>query len=196
MPFSDQRRLPRCCVSFNGIEIARKFGSVDMAEQIRQINDEADRRIASAGSDRERSRLESNRRSSVRDIEAMRDRIRGQYALPSNPDGLVMRANRVVRNLNYLRLLGGMTVSAIPDMGRIVFTHGLTSTFRDGFVPLVTNFRKFRLAAEEVKQAGTALDIAVDQGDVTTGIEQVVDVGRYLFRFHETYRRSPFLREG
>lgn len=144
------------------IEIARKFGSVDMAEQIRQINDEADRKIAVAQSDKERTRLESARRASVRDIEAMRDRIRGQYALPANPDGLVLRANRVVRNLNYLRLLGGMTVSAIPDMGRIVFTHGLTSTFRDGFVPLVTNFRKFRLAAEEVKQAGTALDMVLD----------------------------------
>lgn len=144
------------------IEIAKKFGSVDMVEQIRQINDEADRKIAAATTDAERTRLEDRRKAGVRDIEAMRDRIRGQFALPSNPDGLVLRANRVVRNLNYLRLLGGMTVSAIPDMGRIVFTHGLTSTFRDGFIPLVSNFRKFRLAAEEVKQAGTALDMVLD----------------------------------
>lgn len=44
----------------------------------------------------------------------MRDRLRGQYALPSNPDGLVLRAGRAARNLNYLRLLGGMTLSAFP----------------------------------------------------------------------------------
>lgn len=41
-------------------------------------------------------------------------------------------------------LLGGMTVSAIPDVGKVVFTHGLTSTFRDGFLPMVRNFPGFR----------------------------------------------------
>ncbi|MDW9632136.1 hypothetical protein GOA75_20055 [Sinorhizobium meliloti] len=60
------------------------------------------------------------------------------------------------------RFLGGMTVSAIPDVGKVVFTHGLTSTFRDGFIPMVRNFRGFRLAAKEVKQAGTALDMILD----------------------------------
>ncbi|TJW49583.1 MAG: hypothetical protein E5X65_32855, partial [Mesorhizobium sp.] len=40
--------------------------------------------------------------------------------------------------------------------------HGLTSTFRDGFIPLVRNFRDFRLAAQEVKDAGTALDMILD----------------------------------
>lgn len=59
-------------------------------------------------------------------------------------------------------IFGGMTLSAIPDLGKIVFTHGLTSTFRDGFVPLVRNFRAVRLAGNEVKAAGTALDMILD----------------------------------
>lgn len=59
-------------------------------------------------------------------------------------------------------IFGGMTLSAIPDVGKIVFTHGLTSTFRDGFVPLVRNFRAVRLAGNEVKAAGTALDMILD----------------------------------
>ncbi len=61
-----------------------------------------------------------------------------------------------------LHLVGGMTISAIPDMAKIVFSHGLTSTFRDGFIPMVRNFRAFRLAAQEVKDAGTALDMVLD----------------------------------
>ncbi|MER9484723.1 hypothetical protein NKI50_01835 [Mesorhizobium sp. M0563] len=61
-----------------------------------------------------------------------------------------------------LQLVGGMTISAIPDMAKVVFSHGLTSTFRDGFIPLVTNFRTFKLAAQEVKDAGTALDMVLD----------------------------------
>ena len=158
------------------IELTNKFGSPDMAEQIRKINDEANRKIAAVDGmldkegkaatpevkAKERARLEKARKGAVRDIEGMRDRIRGQYALPSNPDGIVLRAGRVARNLNYLRLLGGMQLSAFPDMAGIVFKHGLISTFRDGFVPLVTNIKAVRMAGKEVKAAGTALDMILD----------------------------------
>ncbi|MEE9909772.1 hypothetical protein LWV33_21515 [Brucella intermedia] len=158
------------------VELAKKFGSVDMAEQIRKINDEANRKIAAVdgmkdkdgkpatpeAKAKERARLDRARKSAVRDIEAMRDRLRGQYALPSNPDGIVLRAGRVARNLNYLRLLGGMTLSAFPDMAGIVLKHGLTSTFRDGFAPLVANMKAVKLAGAEVKAAGTALDMILD----------------------------------
>ena len=158
------------------IELTKKFGSPDMAEQIRKINDEANRKIARVDGmldkdgkpvrpevkAKERARLEKARKAAVRDIEGMRDRIRGQYALPSNPDGIVLRAGRVARNLNYMRLLGGMTLSAFPDMAGIVFKHGLTSTFRDGFLPLVSNLKAVRMAGKEVKAAGTALDMILD----------------------------------
>lgn len=77
-----------------------------------------------------------------------------------------------------LKLVGGMTVSAIPDIGRIIFAHGLTSTFRDGFIPLVRNFRRFRLAAEEVKMAGTALDMVLDSR-VMALAEITEDYGRH-----------------
>jgi len=158
------------------VELAKKFGSVDMAEQIRKINDEANRKIAAVdgmkdkdgkpaseeAKAKERARLQKARKAAVRDIEGMRDRIRGQYALPSNPDGIVLRAGRVARNLNYLRLLGGMTLSAFPDMAGIILKHGLTSTFRDGFAPLIRNMKAVRLAGDEVKAAGTALDMILD----------------------------------
>lgn len=144
------------------IEIARKFGTADMAEEIRKINDEANARIAAAKSDAERKALQKQRVDDIRDIEGIRDRLRGNYALPSNPRGLVTRVARVVRNLNYIRLLGGMTLSAIPDMAKVVFTHGLTSTFKDGFVPLLTSFKSVKLAGREVQAAGTALDMILD----------------------------------
>src|SRR5690606_17562426 len=128
------------------VEIAKKFGDVDMREEIRRVNDEANAKIANAKSDKERIDLQRARRAAIRDIEAIRDRIRGTYANPTDPSSLVIRANRVARNLNYVRLLGGMTISAIPDMAKVVFIHGLTSTFRDGFLPLMRNLKAVRLA--------------------------------------------------
>lgn len=133
------------------VEIARKSGSIDMAEQLRKIDDEADAKIAVAKTDKERTEIEKGRKAAKRDVEAIRDRLRGQYALPTDPDGIVLRAGRIARNLNYMRLLGG-----------VILKQGMTSTYRDGFIPLVTNYRTFRMAAEEVKQAGTALDMILD----------------------------------
>lgn len=155
------------------IELSKKFGSVDLAEQIRKVNDEADAKIAKATTATERRRLEKARKDAIRDIEGIRDRVRGTYKLPSDPSSLVLRAGRLARNLNYMRLLGGMTLSAIPDMGKIVFTHGLTSTFRDGFLPMIRNFKAFRLAAEEVKLSGTALDMVLDSR--TMAIADIAD---------------------
>src|SRR5690606_12109585 len=144
------------------VELARKFGSVDLKEQIKKINDEADRKIKGAKDAKERQRLEKQLKDSIRDVGGTRDRLRSTYRLPDNTDGLVLRAGRVIRSINSLRLLGGMTISAIPDLAKPVFQYGLTRTFRDGFLPMVTNFRSYRLAGEEVKAAGTALDMVLD----------------------------------
>lgn len=169
------------------VEISKKFGDPTMTEEIRKVNDEANRRIAQVDGQRDltdaqrrkqREKLEAQRKADIRDIEGIRDRLRGQYALPSNPDSLILRANRIARNVNYMRLLGGMTISAIPDMGKVVFTHGLTSTFRDGFVPMVRNFKAFRAAAEEVKMAGTALDMVLDSRTIALA-DITGDFGRH-----------------
>ncbi|KFB11026.1 hypothetical protein [Nitratireductor basaltis] len=155
------------------IELAKKFGSVDLKEEIRKVNDEANAKIRNAKTEKERKALEKERKAAIRDIEGIRDRIRGTYAMPSDPSSLVVRANRVARNLNYVRLLGGMTISALPDMAKVVFTHGLTSTFKDGFLPLIRNFKAVRLAADEVKTAGTALDMVLDTR--TMAIADIMD---------------------
>lgn len=155
------------------IELAKKFGSVDLAEEIRKVNDEADAKIAKTETKEQRQRLEQARKNTIRDIEGIRDRLRGTYRLPADPSSLILRAGRVARNLNYLRLLGGMTISAIPDLGKTVFTHGLTSTFKDGFIPLISNLKAVKLAGNEVKAAGTALDMVLDSR--TMAMADIVD---------------------
>lgn len=153
--------------------MVRKFGSTDLAEQLRKVNDEANAQIKAAKTEKERRAIDDARKATIRDIEGIRDRLRGNYALPANPEGLAVRASRVVRNLNYLRLLGGMTVSAFSDVGKPVFVHGLTRTLGTLFHPFVRGLSTFRLAAKEVKLSGTALDMVLDSR--TMAIADVMD---------------------
>lgn len=144
------------------VEIHKRFGSVDLVDQIKEIAEDYARRAEAAATPEERKKLHKQRDADIRDLAAIRDRLRGQYALPSNPDGLLVRAGRVVSSLNYMRMLGGMTLSAIPDLGGIVFSHGISRVFGDGLFPLLRNWSGARIAMQEIKTAGTALDMVLD----------------------------------
>ena len=178
------------------VNLVKTYGSTDMADVIAKINDEANRAIqeakAAGKGEKALRKLDSQRQAAIRDITAIRDRIRGNYAIPTNPDGMLYRAGRVVRNLNYLRLLGGMTLSAVPDIARPVMVHGLTRVMGQGFVPMVRNLSAFKLAAKEAKLAGTALDMVLDSramaiADIMddygrgSGFERAIEAGTRKF---------------
>lgn len=165
------------------VELAKKFGSVDLKDQIARINDEATKRIDAAKTEKERKALDKQRKRAIRDVEAIRDRLRGNFAIPDDPNALIVRAGRVARNLNYLRLLGGMTLSAIPDLAKPVYRYGLVSVMGDGFIPMMRNFKRFRLGADELKDAGTGLDMVLDSR--TMAIADIMD---------DYGRGSPFER--
>lgn len=144
------------------VELTRRFGRADMQDMRAKIIDDYNRKIAAAASERERKRLEAAKQADLRDVDAVRDRLRHTYAMPAHPEGLPHRIAAGVRSLNYLRLMGGVTLSSIPDVARSVMVHGLTRTIGDGLVPLVRSFRAARLAGEEAKLAGSALDMVLD----------------------------------
>jgi hypothetical protein len=153
------------------VEMYNKFGSVDLASQMGDIRREAAQKIAKATTEKERIALNKAKDSAIEDLGGIRDRIRGTYAVPKNPDAALIRTGRFVRNLNYLRLLGGMTLSAIPDLGRSVMVHGIMRTFKNGVVPLVKNFKALKMSAFEVKLSGTAWDMALD-----TRVQAMADI--------------------
>lgn len=68
------------------------------------------------------------------------------------------RLGRTMLNLNTLRLMGGVLISSVPDVARPIMRYGLLRTMRDGFVPLITNFKEFKATTKEVKWLAGGLD--------------------------------------
>jgi len=143
------------------VNLVKMFGSTDMADQIAKVNDEADALVTGKG-EAESKRIEALRKAAVRDLAAIRDRLRGTYELPKTPDGMLVRSGQVARNLNYLRLLGGMTISAFSDAGKLITIDGFDGAFRTALHPFIRGLGTFKLAAKEAKLAGTALDMVLD----------------------------------
>jgi hypothetical protein len=140
------------------VALMRKFGSIDLRDQIAKINDEFN--ALSRGKEPAAvDALQKRKKADIRDILAMRDRIRGTYKLPDNPDGLLHRTVVGVKTTNYLSSLGTMTVSAISDVGKPVTVHGLTHSLATVFHPFVHGLKHLKLSAEDVKLAGQGVDM-------------------------------------
>ena len=144
----------------------RGADSFDWRNMVRPIVEERNRiiddinaeEISDAAKEKKILKVTDKYAGHMRDIEATISRLRHTWGIPQEPNGIATRAGRLMMNLNVLRLMGTVSISSIPDVARPVMKYGLLRTFRDGFVPLITNFQAMKLSAREVKLAGAALD--------------------------------------
>ena len=138
------------------IELTRAFGSVDLQPEIKAVADEYGQLIKSAKTEKEALKLKKKMDADIRDISGMRDRIRGVYG-QTDSDSIFVRTGRTIRDLNYLRFMGGVVASSIPDIARIFMAEGFSNTFKNGLSPLIKNIKKFKVAASEAKRYNGAL---------------------------------------
>jgi hypothetical protein len=154
------------------VELVRAFGTVGMDDAIKEITDSFDKLIKGAPDAAAADKLRAQRKNDLRDIEAIRDILRGNYGQPANPNEVPTRFMKGIRRFNLMRQAGSFVLSSVPDLARPVMVHGMVNTFRDGLVPLVTNFQGLRLAAGEARLAGTAWEVVLN-----TRAALIADVG-------------------
>jgi hypothetical protein len=169
------------------IELTRRFGDVEMKNEIKNIEQEYIDKMAGAKTEKERLKLNKQKESDIRDIAAMRDRMRGTYG-QTDFDNPWVRAGRVARDLNYMRLLGGVVAASIPDIGRVIAAEGIVNTFRYGLKPLVANLKEFRVAAREAKLYGVGTDALM--GGRAEIIADVADYARGGTKFERGVRAA------
>ncbi|NTU49417.1 MAG: hypothetical protein HGA87_00725 [Desulfobulbaceae bacterium] len=151
------------------IELTKMFGNVDLLDQIDRVRAEhAELALRTDLTEKDRVVLARMAKQNEQDILDTRDIIRGTFARDDHASPMG-RAMRNIKSWNYLRLLGGMTVSALPDIGSVVFYHGLQNTLQDAVIPLLNNKAAFKAAAGEVADAGTALDMVIGSRFETMG---------------------------
>jgi hypothetical protein len=139
------------------IELVREFGDVNMTNELKDVQREWLERIKKEKDPKKARKLRKQAAKDQKNLEAMRDRLRNIYKIPDS-DNLAVRAGRVARDLNYMRLLGGVVAASIPDVGRVVMAEGIVNTFVMGLKPLIKNMSSFKLSAREAKLAGVGTD--------------------------------------
>jgi len=134
------------------VELARKFGSPDMAEQIAKINADYQRMRAGMTDEKALLALEKRRKADVEDIEAVRDMLRGTYNVADH-DTIYASGLRAMNHINYLRSMGEVVLASLTDALRPAMVHGLKD-YMGGLAQLATNMRAVRLSTHEARLAG------------------------------------------
>lgn len=144
------------------VELQRKFGRADMRDQIAEVKRDYDelrtaleKRKDVTPEQRERQLLDISKQETkdlVR-VQGMRDRLRGTHMLDASTSSPA-RFAQAAQTFNYLRTMGGVTLSSLSDVGRHAMVHGFRGVMQDGIKPLLTNLKGVKLSRADAKMAG------------------------------------------
>lgn len=133
-------------------------GIQDALDRIRRESNQA----AKGKSEKEADRIINQGTREMNLVADLADHVRGIPAISDMGaySGLG-RFMRVARGLQFVRLLGSVLLSSVPDAGRIVMEEGLAKSFGTVFGDMANGFKGIRMAKDEAQLAGTALDMAL-----------------------------------
>ncbi|MDB4261400.1 hypothetical protein N9878_00895 [bacterium] len=143
------------------VELNRMFGDISGEKTMDDIDIGYENLRKSATTEKQRVDLNKRQAADKRDLQAMWDRLRGTYRLPQDPNSFFTRAGRILRDVNFMRMLGGMTLSAIPDLARPVAVNGLMPVAK-ALGALASSPARFKMARMEAKKAAVGLDMVLN----------------------------------
>lgn len=156
------------------IELLNHFkDDLKLTATMKRMEDEWQRLIKAETDPKQAAKLNRYRNRDRRDLAVMRDRIMRVH-MPDNPNNLFVRIARSMRDLNYMRMMGGVVAASIPDVGRTVGAVGLWSILKDGLVPMARSFKTFKVAATDAR------DMSIGADAVTSGRAEILaDITNY-----------------
>lgn len=138
------------------IEITRRFGDTNLTGAKRRIQEEGQRQKDKAKGARARTRIQTETEERINDLQGMADRMMGIYGVPENPNSVWVRGGRAARIISYLGLLGGVTISALPDAAGIIGRNGLEAAF--GGMQMFKNPQRFTKTLKDSYELGGAAE--------------------------------------
>ncbi|HXI76106.1 MAG TPA: hypothetical protein VNH21_03165 [Steroidobacteraceae bacterium] len=138
------------------VEMAHKFGSVDMKEQLESIRANYDRLRSGVTDEAILAKLGKQERADVDDMTALRDLLRGTRA-ESPVERNFGKIARVAAHINYIRQMGEVVLASLTDAIRPAMVHGLTP-YMATVGQLAKNLDAIKLSVGEAQLAGNVAE--------------------------------------
>jgi hypothetical protein len=160
------------------IEMRRMgLSSPALETELGELTDEYHRLLAKHVDDNKKTQeLTKAYEQSMNDLMLLRDRLMGNVGVKGGKNIAWVRAARIARTYNYVRLLGAQMLSSMSDYGRLISRYGLTKTVA-GTAKFLGDWHLNKLTRESAHRFGTALEMVLDSRTQT-----LADIGEELPR--------------
>lgn len=139
------------------VTLASKFGKADMSpiidklneeqhaavDRIETLTDKAGKPLDEAAKEKLRHETQAFYTAGKEDLYTLFERVRGHRGIAADPKSWATRAGKAALAINNARFLGSVIFMQLNDISSPIMRAGLLHSFRDGFVPFVTNLKQF-----------------------------------------------------
>lgn len=144
------------------LQLTRRFGDVDMTQTMREIQEEYARKIGPDTTEAQARDINAMRNSDIKDIAAVRDRLRGVYGWTPG-SRTIPDLVRDFRNATSLASLGTSVANRFNDTGaQAVFRYGLQNVFNDAWRPFFKSMLGMSPLAGVAKKQAAEMGIGID----------------------------------
>ena len=157
------------------IELKRNFDSIDLKDEVAEISEDYTKLIDNAPDSKARKKLVAEKKQAIEDVIGVKDILLGRYD-KSNPDTVFSQGLTVLKDVQYMAKMGGVVLSSLPDVSRIIMTNGLDNLV-GGFNGklLKTELGKFNRV--ELEELGLSLE-----AELNTRLNMFADLSDPLAR--------------
>jgi hypothetical protein len=145
----------------NKIDEANEASRTKLIKEIDKLNKDGSKEALAEAKKKQKELKDIDRwaKADKKNIEGVWDRLRGTYKAYDDVAGPVAQLERFGLGYNFARLLGGVTISSMPDIARPVTVHGLNRVFGDLVGGFLTNQKALKLSLEDQKELNAAVDL-------------------------------------
>lgn len=151
-------------------ELMGKFGTLDFDVVRKQVQEDYNTLRSSKVKDKktgemrprsnsELAKLDKQMKQDIRDLEAMHEKLRGTYAQPDDYAAPQHVLERTALGWNFVRLLGDIVASSMPDTMRPIMVNGLSKSYGKLFKTMASDIKGLKMSKAEMEEMGLALDI-------------------------------------
>lgn len=180
------------------ISLSSKFGNPRMVAQLEELKEEYLIKLADPSlKPKERRKLEKQYAADRRDLEALRDIIRGTYN-KTDPDSLIATGAILIRDATYWASMGSVLLSSLSDTSMHVISHGIKDVF--GTIPKLASLDKelSKLRIEDLKEAGLLYENILTSrmmtlADITDPNDRVNALTRGSAKISQAYSKATLI---
>ncbi|MCV0428604.1 MAG: hypothetical protein K5905_24365, partial [Roseibium sp.] len=135
------------------VELTRSFGRADLKDQIEEIQADYRELRVKEKDPKKLDKLNNREKADIAKIKDFRDMLRGTYRAGEEQSAW-SAMTRLALAWNYVRLLGGVTFSSLPDIANVMTRQGLRSFMDDGLTGLISSTKAAKIAKRDAREWG------------------------------------------